>query len=172
MQPRTKIRLDGISRAQKLLEAAPPPELEEVTKSHAVRILVPQIRDAQSKGYSLQTIAKMLSESGVSVSASLLKTLLSEASSKRVRGRNTGHEPGRKQGGVSSGARGAPRQEPAPAASIPKIPTNQAPAATPAGSRTRDGTGVRTGSAPTSQSTGQPYERRSSFVPRPDTENI
>jgi hypothetical protein len=168
MQPRTKVRLDAISRAQKLLEAAPLPELEEVTKSHAVRILVPQIRDAQSKGYSLQTIAIMLSESGVSVSVSLLKTLLSEASPKRVRRRNTGHEPARKRGAVSSGVRDAPRQEPAPAASTPKVLTNQTPATTPDRSRTGD----RTAATPASQSTGQPYERRSSFVPRPDTENI
>jgi len=41
MQARTKIRFDAVDRARKLLETAPAPEIDEVTKSHAVRIHIP-----------------------------------------------------------------------------------------------------------------------------------
>jgi hypothetical protein len=49
MQARLKIRCDAIDRARKLLETVATPTMEEVTKSEAVRMLLPQIRDARSK---------------------------------------------------------------------------------------------------------------------------
>ncbi|HEV3193151.1 MAG TPA: hypothetical protein VGY54_21735, partial [Polyangiaceae bacterium] len=95
MQARTKIRFDAVERARKLLESTPAPEIEEVTKSHAVRILIPQILDAHSKGHSMEAITQMLSESGVIVSVHLVKNLIwrreseRDGSHKRTRRRTT-----------------------------------------------------------------------------------
>ncbi len=128
MQRQTKIRFDAIKRAQKLLEAAPEPRPEEVTESHAARILIPQIRDAQSKGYSLRAIASLLLDSGMPVSASLLKTVLSQDRSRNVSKADpqarTGHapkvdpardpEPSKARTGVEPGPGSRPQRVPDP----------------------------------------------------------
>jgi len=176
MHPQTKIRFDAIERAQKLLEAAPEPRLEEVSKSHAARILIPQIRDAQSKGYSLRAIASLLADSGIPVSASLLKTLLSQERSRTVSKTNPRVEPTIRRRSAPHEARSRPRPEPSsnPARAGVTASTRRGPA--PESDRQEDSLDPRSPPAPAVASTPSPPpsppHRRSSFVPRPDTEDI
>jgi hypothetical protein len=172
MHPQTKIRFDAIERAQKLLEAAPEPHLEEVSKSHAARILIPQIRDAQSKGYSLRAIASLLADSGIPVSASLLKTLLSQERSRTVSTTDPRVEPATRRRSAAHEARSRPRTEPSsnPARAGVTASTRRGPA--PGSDRREDSPDPQSPPAPAVASTPSPPQRRSSFVPRPDTEDI
>jgi hypothetical protein len=77
MDPRTKIRLEAVEALKRHLEALPPHREDAVTKLQAVRMLVPDIQAMQSKGYSLGAIAECLTERGLPISAVALKSYLS-----------------------------------------------------------------------------------------------
>ncbi len=83
-----KISIELIKRIEAELAALPPCPAREVTKTEAIRKLAPLIAGMQSKGYSHEAIAAMLSERGVSVSAIVLKTYL-----KRAKSRTKGTKP-------------------------------------------------------------------------------
>jgi hypothetical protein len=82
MNNRTKFCLDAIEQVQRALDALPEYQEEEVTKSRAVRMLVPQVLALQSKGYSLVAIAKVISDKGIPVSGMALQKYVSHAKSK------------------------------------------------------------------------------------------
>jgi hypothetical protein len=179
MQPR-KISVAAILQLQRALESAPECSVEEVTKVQAIRMLVPQIQTMQAKGYSLNAIAAMLSENGITVTGVTLKSYLNQLrAAGRKKSARKGQRPRRSQdalsgpaaqpsslGGVGEG--GAP---PAPKGSpeaggrresvVPAAPPSvHPPAATPTSSR-RAGPAVGEGAA-----------RRSAFLPKEDTEEI
>jgi hypothetical protein len=81
MQPLIKIKFAILEGVRQRLRAAPPKDRtpEEVTKSEAVRLLLPEITELLSKGHELQDIASLLSESGVPVSEWTVKNILGEA---------------------------------------------------------------------------------------------
>jgi hypothetical protein len=79
MNPKKTIELNAIQKTQEALEALPPYEAKELTKAKAIGALMTQIRGAQSKGYSLNAIARMLSERGIPITASALRATLSDA---------------------------------------------------------------------------------------------
>ncbi len=171
MQARTKIRFDAVERARKLLESVRPPEIEEVTKSHAIRLLLPQIREAQSKGHSIEAIARMLSESGVTVSAHLIKDLVWKIG---ARGESKGEavlKPARRKAAAPADARSRSPHEPTSkdpqvhpnATASTAIPTASAQQAPNAETAPRGQGPAPTGASP---------QRRSTFVPRPDTKDI
>jgi hypothetical protein len=171
MQARTKIRFDAVERARKLLEDVRPPEIEEVTKSQAVRLLLPQIREAQSKGHSIEAIARMLSESGVQVSAHLVKDLVWKVGARRESKGEAAAKPARRRAPASVDA-----DSPSPKEATSKEPPVQSIATkastTIAGSAEQAPSGD---SAPRGQSpapSGASPQRRSTFVPRPDTKDI
>ena len=56
------------------------------SKTSPSRMVLPQIREARSKGYGLDAIAKILSEGGVTASACLVRDLLTEATAPLVSG--------------------------------------------------------------------------------------
>jgi hypothetical protein len=74
MNPKKPIDINAIQKA-----ALPPYEPKELTKAKAIGALMTQIRGAQSKGYSLDAIARMLSERGISITTSALRATLSDA---------------------------------------------------------------------------------------------
>jgi len=168
MQARTKIRFDAVDRARKLLETAPAPEIEEVTKSHAVRILIPQILDAHSKGYSMEAITRMLSETGVVVSVHLVKNLIwrreseHQDSHKRTRKRSTGSR--------ENGAR--TQQRPASNDFVAKTQSIKSAAPMAVRSEHEVLPGSRSPAASNLPPNGVTTPRRSTFVPRPDTKDI
>jgi hypothetical protein len=79
MNARTKIQVESIEQAQRTLEALLDYRPEQLTKAQAIHILLEQIRVAQSKGYSLAAIAKLLTERGIAVSTGALRAYVSEA---------------------------------------------------------------------------------------------
>jgi hypothetical protein len=81
MQPRTKIKFASLEGIRKLLRAAPQRDRtpQEVSKSEAVRHLLPDILELQRKGHDLDDIARILSENGLPVSMWTVKNILMEA---------------------------------------------------------------------------------------------
>jgi hypothetical protein len=79
MHSKKTIELNAIQKTQEALEALPPYEAKELTKAKAIAALMTQIRGAQSKGYSLDAIARMLSERGIPITTSALRATLSDA---------------------------------------------------------------------------------------------
>jgi hypothetical protein len=74
---RRKIPASAIKDLQRVLGDAPERRPSEFSQKEAVRVLFPEIRAMQAKGYSVAEIAQVLSERGVEVRASSLRTLLS-----------------------------------------------------------------------------------------------
>jgi hypothetical protein len=72
-----KIPASAIESLQRVLGDAPERRPGEFNQKEAVRLLFPEIRAMQTKGYSISEIAQVLSERGVEVTASSLRTLLS-----------------------------------------------------------------------------------------------
>jgi hypothetical protein len=172
MQARLKIGCDAVDRARKLLETVAAPTIEEVTKSEAVRMLLPQIREARSKGYGLEAIAKMLSESGVTASASLVRDLLTEANAPLVSGLDGQPKSARLGKSPAREVRVQPRHEPSSGASDSKMAPDSTRATTPDRSLRPAGSGDSATPILKFPWVGQPAVRRSTFVPQPDTENI
>src|ERR1019366_3809365 len=149
MQPR-RVRVADIERLKRTLENVPEHQAEEVTTAQAVRMLSSQIHAMQAKGYGLPAIAELLSDNGLAVTATTLKTYLSEtraAGGRKNRRKSKAHRP------VGTGARGIAKV--APAATTPPAPT--APAVTPKG---------------TARPNDDASARRSAFVPKEDTRDI
>lgn len=203
MQHRPKVRVDTLEGFRQLLEATPEhaPAPEEITKSEAVRQLLPEIRAMQSKGYRLPSIAAMLSEHGLPVSVWTLRNIckgvpLEEAQRaprSRARSRSNGtpkdtsRAPSADSRAYLGRTQGETRRDPAVAAesrpeggSEPRsegrsteAPTNALKAVSSTGA---GGVPDAKPSAPSDASHEGPSqavpERRSAFVPRPDTEEI
>jgi hypothetical protein len=56
-----------------------------VTKTEAVRLLMPEIHSMQKRGYSLSAIASFLSEDGVSLSVMTINATMKQAGGKERR---------------------------------------------------------------------------------------
>ena len=124
MRP-SKIPMVAVEQLQRTLESAPECRVEEVSKLEAIRMLVPQIRAMQSKGYVVGAIAKMLSENGLSVTGVTLKSYLRQT--KAAGGKKSARPrkpPASSNGGPSGGATRAP--QPAPAARSATAPSRAA----------------------------------------------
>ncbi len=66
----------AIEQVQRAFEAAPECGAKEVPKAQAIRMLIPQIRTMQSKGYDWEAIAGLLSEHGIAITAVTLRSYL------------------------------------------------------------------------------------------------
>ena len=175
MQPRM-IRVADIERLQRTLESAPEQRVEEVTTVQAIRLLSSQIHGMQAKGYGLPAIAELLSDNGLAVTATTLKTYLSEARAAGGRKNRRKAKTRRPDGarppatGPTTGSKAAVEGNAASEAAQPgaRVIANAAPkATTPAGP---------TAPAVTAKATTRPSEeassRRSAFVPKEDTRDI
>ena len=186
MQSRTKIRLDALENVRRAFESLPECPVEEVTKTQAVQMLVPQIHAMRAKGYSLRAVASFLSEQGIVVTELSLRSYLGHANGgageKKSRGkkksgrdrkpatvqaagpreacREVPGEPG--QGQLARGEEGLGQEE-------KKAEALAAPLAAPRV------VPVATAVAKDVALPAQPpaaLERRSAFVPRKDSEEI
>jgi hypothetical protein len=81
MQPRAKINFASLEGIRKLLRAVPQRDRtpQHVSKSEAVRQLLPDIVELQGKGHDLDDIARILSDNGLPVSMWTVKNILMEA---------------------------------------------------------------------------------------------
>jgi hypothetical protein len=181
MRP-SKLPMALIEQVRRVLEDTPECREEEVTKVQAIRMLAPQIHAMQSKGYGLKAIAALLSDKGIAVSVVSLKSYLRHVKgagikkpprrgkkNERVDRRSSGDARDRvpavsalsdstTRSGVEDeagrgGASGAKVVRIAPAPAIPRERTAEPP---------------KQGSAPAEETA----QRRSTFVPRSDTDDI
>jgi hypothetical protein len=83
MKARTRIGIGAIERVQRRMREYPDQEPQDVTKTEAVRRLLPDIRAMQKRGYSLPAIAAVLAEEGIVASAASLKAAMKHATEKR-----------------------------------------------------------------------------------------
>jgi hypothetical protein len=125
-------------------------------------MLIKEIRDAQSKGYSLEAIGRMLTEHGIPITAGALRAYVSGA-----KGRGTGKKKLSAQPGAS--VVGAKDVAVKPASST-------APAGAPAPTAHRN-VAASSGAAATSSSGRSIVETaralpKATFVPREDTRDI
>jgi hypothetical protein len=180
MQPR-RFPVTAIEELRCTLARTPECPAEGVTKGHAIRMLAPQIRDLQSKGYGLPSIARMLSDGGIVITAGTLKSYLSRAHGSRkaarkgkgARGSGSAPEeprvnvaPTDDNGSVDTRvlSEWSVRDEPSP-------PTGDALVAPPtASSQTSTRAGADTKGAPRPPIVAP--ARLPTFVPREDTKDI
>ena len=178
MQAR-RVRVTDVERLQHRMENVPEHRVEEVTTVQAIQMLASQIHAMKAKGYSLQAVAEMLSENGVTVSAKTLKTYLSHA--KAPGGRKSSRKAKPRAGAgtvpeVTKAATGpkpevqvhvAPRETQPPARVATKVAPPATVAASPAAS-----TAATKGTPGTPRPGDEAGARRSAFVPKEDTRDI
>jgi hypothetical protein len=177
-----KIPMTAIDQIQRELQNAPECPVAEISKVRAVRLLAPQIHSMQSKGYSLVAIAAMLTDKGLAVTASALKSYLYVAKEDRAMGRkkpsrrmrdSAPNHPADRTRPVTRIDTEAPHEAPAaPKASDSKVasasdvaPKPQSPAASPSAPPT-------TGQKAVAPRTPEVAPRRSAFMPSKDSEDI
>ncbi len=126
MNSKTTIRLGSIEPAQRTLESMPEYKSETITKAQAIKMLITPILAARSKGYSLEAIAKILSDCGIPIPIGSLRAYVSEATadaSGRTRKRKakpTAHAKREaKQGDAPKSNRAGAQVEPTAAAAKP-----------------------------------------------------
>ncbi len=101
------------------------------SKKSPRRMVLAQIREARSKAYGLDAIAKILSESGVTASASLVRDLLTEGNAPLLSGLDGPSKSARLRKSPVAGVRVQPRHEPSSGASDSKRAPEGTRATTP-----------------------------------------
>jgi hypothetical protein len=144
----------------------PPCEPEEVTTREAIQIALPQIHAMQSKGYSLDAVANVLSKNGIEVTAVALKRYVQLAEAGRTRG---ARKPTRATRGTGqlSGVAGAARQKTGDEGGGTAVTAES-------GATARSGASSRTAvSEPAKKeaAAASTPSRRSAFVSRKDTDD-
>ena len=163
MTAKPKFRLDLIERAHRALDALAEHAPEELTKAQAIQKLIAPIRATQAKGYSLAAIGKVLSESGIPISAGALRLYVGGA---KVAARRRKKKAPEKQPTETGRA--------ASTGSLQAAPTPPArPTAGPAGALARN-VDLGWDHAPQSNNAAlsQTGARRAGFEVRPDEEDI
>jgi hypothetical protein len=166
MEHKNKFTTDAIRELQQSLEEVAPYQATELSKQQAICALSPQILALRAKGYSWTAVAALLSERGVPVSVAALRTYL-----RRVREEAANETPRTSAKRAREGRTVARSAEPPPPiVSSPPQSRKQSPADPQA-----------SGTAPAPPATAQHARaapqreqepRRSTFVPRPDTNDI
>lgn len=179
MQQR-RISISAIEAAERVMDQAPTCNVTELTKTEAMRRLLSPIAAMQAKGYGLAQIARVLTESGISLTEVSLKNYLTRLSVE------TGKEPGRKARRDGTRRQAVPvASEKQAAAAPPRVVhppnpptgTRQEPVRSPEPARVPPSPGSHAAAAELPKQTQSPSPqdsggRRSGFVVRPDTKNI
>jgi hypothetical protein len=180
--------MDAVKKLQRRLAGMPDYKPRLVTKTEAVRLLLPEIHSMQKRGYSLSAIAGFLSEDGVGVSVMTLKATMKHAGERKRRKKRSTEVPALSP--PLGGREVSTKPERRAAASNPETkavvhggagPAPRASdASAPEGSKKKDPEGALV--SPTRPNAERPKEvsptpaaatpRRSSFVVREDTEDL
>lgn len=164
-----KVPRAAIEQVRKAIQNAPDCATEAVPRLEAIRALVPDIQDMQSKGYDWKAIASLLSDNGIGITIVTLKSYLQRAKARRVRSqrkRSGGNEAvQRRPRGSRQDTRGgtAKAGESRTQGRDEKAPKAPADAPQEASARTSKAGRI---SAP------DPVSRPWSFVPEEDTDDI
>jgi hypothetical protein len=163
--------MTAVEQVQRSFENAPECRVKEVSKVQAIRILIPQIRAMQAKGYDWEAIARLLSEQGIAVTAVTLKSYLHQAKApaarkvarklKGVRESERGASPERSDTAESRTIRATARAESHADKAAPVV-------ATPAAAKPSAEESSKAKARPAVDGTA----RRSAFVPEEDSDDI
>jgi hypothetical protein len=178
MPSRSKIRLDAIERIKQALQSLPEHHDQEVTKTQAIRMLIPEIQAIRSRGYSLPVIIELLSEHGVAITVPSLKTMLSP--SRRDGDGKQKRKAKRKAAPPAAKAEGKASPPSAQTQGAREELVKTGEKATSGASDAKAVSAVAGGAMPSVAAPGDlpvatpkaPPPRRSMFVPRPDSEEI
>jgi hypothetical protein len=178
MPSRSKIRLDAIERIKHALQSLPEHHDQEVTKTQAIRLLIPEIHAIRSKGYSFSVIVELLSEHGVAVTVPSLKTMLSPSrrDSDGKRRRKAKRKVASAAAETENKAPPSGAQTEGPREELPK--TGEKPILSPSHAKAVlavAGSMTSSVAAPGEVHVATPKApplRRSMFIPRPDSEEI
>ena len=98
--PSKSFRVETIEQLQRDLAALPPCSTEELTRTQAVRKLVPELLAMRSRGYSVAALTRLLAERGVGISAVALRRHLRKGGAGcRVRPAGAKRKPARGRAG-------------------------------------------------------------------------
>jgi hypothetical protein len=189
--PKQAIRLADLENARRALQQAPEPSVDQINKREAIRALTDEIHAAQRRGYRLEAIAELLAKSGIAISLVVLRKYLGEAGSPSGARKKRPKAAARSRPvtlpappGSSSPSPGAASPNPPP---DPLEPTNarrsEGPPLGPAPIPPKDQASTAIASSavgpeapaakPVAPTPPQPAPaRKSSFLPRKDTEDI
>lgn len=71
---------DDVLQLERELRSLPPPKPQQkLTKMAAVRMLLPAIEEARKNGYTLSEVARIMTERGIPMTASILGQMMSKA---------------------------------------------------------------------------------------------
>jgi hypothetical protein len=168
MDNKNKFEAETVLQLQKSLDEVPPYQATELSKQQTIRTLSPQIFALRSKGYSWTAVAAMLSERGVPVSVAALRTYL-----RRVREEAADEKPRtqtKRLRDVSPDTRQPERV--APIRHSPSHSGETPPARKPLQPGAPPASAVAVQRAPVPATRPDQEPRRSTFVVRPDREEI
>ena len=164
MTAKPRIRVDLIDEVQQALHALPQHQPDEVTKSQAIQRLLPQIRESQSKGYSLAAIGKVLTERGIAVTTGALRAHLSAAKT----GPDGGKTKARRAKRTAQASRSAPAATPVEAVQTVRTAPPRPAAAKPGAPSTPASVDLTWDAAAPSGKPAPARSQRGTFVPEPD----
>ena len=164
-----KVPTAAIEHVRRAIQNAPDRTTNEVPKLQAIRALIPDIRQMQSKGYDWSAIASLLSEHGIAINVVTLKSYLQRAKAgevrpRRKRGAGNGAAPRTPRGSRKDTGRGTAKA----AEGRTEDRSENAPE-TPAGAPKEAAVGAsKTGGARAQEAVSRPW----AFVPEEDTDDI
>ncbi len=86
MKDRQKYTVEAVQKLAAKLREMPEAKIEdkEVSKSEAIKLMTKEIKLLQSRGYTMKSIAEILSSNSFSISESVLKSYVQRAGSNTV----------------------------------------------------------------------------------------
>ncbi len=123
------VTIEDIERLREKLAALPQHRPRKVSKHEAVALLTGELAGAQRRGYGVDDLAQLFSESGITINAATLRGYLRQTRKKRKR------PPGKSSGTAAANPPSAsqqsqviPRLPPPVPSERPSLPTRVAPA--------------------------------------------
>ena len=167
MEGKNRFAAEKVRQLQEKLSQVAPYRATEVSKQQAIRTLAPEIMGLRSKGYSWSAVAAMLSEQGVPVSVAALRTYL-----RRVREETAGGAPRAPAKRSREGRAVAITPELPSTVTSPSQGKLSMPASKPQLAAPAPASVVATQRATPAAPKKEQEPSRSTFVPRPDTDDI
>jgi hypothetical protein len=178
---RDRIPISAVEDLRREFDNAAEHHLQDVSKTQAIKLLLPQIQTMQNKGYGLADIAARLSNKGVVVTAIGLKNCLSQIRSAaeitRLRKGTQSRPTARNEAGLTAKPKSQampPDPPKAPAASTDRALGSIRKDTDPrAASRAASAPlAPSTSTAPAAAPTPEPRPRPGGFIPRMDSDEV
>jgi hypothetical protein len=164
-----KVPTATIEHVRRAIQNAPECTTKEVPKLQAIRTLIPDIQQLQSKGYDWRAVASLLSEHGIAISVVTLKSYLQRAKAWEVRPHRKGRGGKDAEPRTHRGAGKVPRRGAAKAGEVKTQGRSEDAAEAPGGPPKEAAEGTpKAGRASAPGAAARPW----SFVPEEDTDDL